>query len=292
MQTQYIQPQNLSELRTALQEQTPHSVILAGGTDLMVALRKSRPVVDRYLDPRFVQEMHGITQEQDQLRIGAMTTHTEASEDPAIRRYFAALAMACSAVGSQQIRNKGTLGGSLANASPAGDIMPCVCLFRGDIELLSPEGFRRLPVGDFLLGPGRTCLSARDIITAIFLPLDDALDSCFVKLGNRKEVSTAQISLCLSWGYQDGHRVRQEAWLGAVDEKPIFVENAAAIDQDIESFSSMLSDRIQRIRLHRKRDSKLKITEAEKRYKERAIRGVVFDGKKRMEEVSDQSYQW
>lgn len=285
MSAQYLQPGSGEELRADLGMLTKHSVVLAGGTDIFPKLRERRPQVDIYLNLCKVKELHGIHLDGDQLRIGAMTTHAQAAENELIRQYFPALHQACAHVGSQQIRNKGTLGGSLVNASPAGDIMPCIYLFCGMLELISANGRRNVPIHDFLIRPAQTILGQDEILSALLLPIKVGRLSCFYKLGSRKEVTIAQISLCVAWHLSDGRRKIEDVWLCAVDEKPIFMEDPQQMVEDPEAFSDRLSGRIRAIRLERKRESKLKMTQAEKLYKERAVKGVVFDCLNRMEQT-------
>ena len=189
--------------------------------------------------------------------------------------------MACSQVGSQQIRNKGTLGGSLANASPAGDIIPCIFLYGGKIEILGEHGIRSVDAESFLLENGCTLLGRNELITSILLPLEEERKSCFVKLGSRREVTIAQISLCISWKEEDNEKKDMKGFIGAVDIRPVEFEKAYLLgensEESREEAAAWLADKIRGIRSNRTRESKLKITEAEKLYKERAVKGIVFD---------------
>ena len=142
MSAEYLQPKSFEELESSLLRLTDKSVILAGGTDLLPKIRSGKKEPDIYLSLCRLEKLGNIERQGDWLKIGAMATHEQAADNPLIREYFTGLAMACSRVGSRQIRNKGTLGGSLANASPAGDIMPCVFLYGGKIEIVGKEGIR------------------------------------------------------------------------------------------------------------------------------------------------------
>ena len=120
----FFQPDTLEEVRDILADMTEKSVILAGGTDLMIYIRDKKPDIDRYLSLCRLSELKKIKVDQDELKIGAMVTHNQAAEDLLIRKYFTALSVACGKVGSCQVRNKGTLGGNIMNASPAADTVP------------------------------------------------------------------------------------------------------------------------------------------------------------------------
>lgn len=281
----YFQPASMQELQSNLDSLTDESVILAGGTDLMISIRKNKPQIDNYLSLCSLNEMKGISELDGWVRIGAMVTHAEAAADNKIRNYFHALSMACDHIGSQQVRNKGTIGGSLMNATPAGDIMPCVMLFNGEIEIFSAEGkYRRININDFLSEKGKPTLSKKEVLVAIWLPVDYEKRSCFVKLGTRTEVTIAQISLCISWKKKENEYSCVKAYMGAVDSKPLKIDEAAEILKEkpyemekINELSALLSDKIRTIRINSKRESKLKVTECEKLYKERAVKGVVYD---------------
>lgn len=274
----YLQPETWEALIEAICMMTESSAVLAGGTDLIPKLRDQEEEPDIYLSLGGMKSLKEISVDKGWLRIGAMVTHDQAVGDPSVKKYFNALRMACQRVGSQQIRNKGTLCGSIANASPAGDIMPCVFLFGGEIEILGMSGVKRVGAEAFLDERGKRKLSPNEIITAIYLPMTDGLESCFIKLGSRREVTIAQISLCAAW-----KKEAIKAYVGAVDVKPVLFDGRellAAADKDVdacESAARRLSDQIREIRLKRQRESKLKLTEAEKQYKENAAKGVILE---------------
>ena len=280
----YLQPSTREELISALGQLTDKSRIIAGGTDLMPDLRKKRPDVDIFLSLSAMEEMKQIRISDDTICIGAMATHDSIARNAEIKTWATALHHACSHVGSQQIRNRGTIGGSLANASPAGDMIPCVCLLGGTLLLLGADGaFRRIPAEDFTLGVSRTALQTGEVLFAIELPLRKDRSTAFVKLGSRKEVTIAQISIAISW--DKGTRYQNpDGYLGAVDVTPVHLEEMPELigqgpvdDAAKDRLAESLRDRIRGIRMNRKRPPKLKITEAERLYKERAVRSVVYD---------------
>ena len=265
----YSQPTDMDGLARALGQATEKTVLLGGGTDLLIMIQKKHPPIDRYISLGKIPDLGKIEEQDGFLKIGAMATHHQIARNPLVEKYFPALSMACSHVGSQQIRNKGTIGGSLANASPAGDMMPCVFLFKGN---------------------QRTALSLGEAVSALWLPIREERKSCFVKLGARTDVTIAQISLALSWEKKEKAIESVRAYLGAVDVRPLYLPEAEELlsgeisREKKDALAESLRDRIQGIRERRKRQPKLRITEAERLYKERAVKGIVYDAAEYMEE--------
>ncbi len=281
----YLQPETMGELQECMCNMTEKSVIIAGGTDIMVHIRDKKPHIDTYLSLCRLPEMQGISEQDGWIRIGAMSTHAETASNDKIKMYFYALSSACNHVGSQQIRNKGTVGGSLMNANPAGDVLPCIMLFGGEVEIFSAEGIhKRISIDKFLTEAGKPSISKHEVLMAIWLPIAGNKKSCFVKLGSRAEVTIAQISLCISWDKTDDKYNNIKAYMGAVDTIPLKIEEAQDVlgnspfsTENMDAFSEILSEKIRAIRMNRKHESKLKILECEKLYKERAVKGVVYD---------------
>lgn len=284
-QIMYFQPGNREELIRDLGRMTEPSVVVAGGTDLLPVIRVKQPQIASYLSLSHMEELKKIERVDQYMKIGSMVTHTELAENEEIRKYFTALSMACEKVGSLQIRNRGTIGGSLVNATPAGDMMPCAFLYHGEMEILNAEGkVRRESAEDFLSQKGRSDIGCGEILTAVWLPVKPERRSCFAKLGTRKEVTISQISLCLSWEMRGEQCCSLEGYMGSVDARPIVLTNLSCLegecpvgDDKADCLSEELAGIIRGIRLASTRESKLRITEGEKLYKERAVKSVVYD---------------
>lgn len=177
--------------------------------------------------------VRNIIQLQDGLlSIGAACTHTQTETDPLVRAHFPALAAACGNVGSKQIRNRGTLGGSVANASPAGDIYPVLLLLDAQAVVMNGAGaVRTLPMEELVLGIGRTGLAEDEAIVSFQLPLPPVNSiNAFAKLGERAMVTIAKINLAVSLELEDGHIQNPKVTLGAVAQRAFFSRAAQALD--------------------------------------------------------------
>ncbi len=282
----FYQPTTWTELITDLQRMTKQGHVLAGGTDLIPSLRHRKDDAPaQYLSLIACQPLHALCVEGNFLKIGAMVTHSEAAGHPMVQNHFQALAQACAHVGSVQIRNKGTLIGNIMNGSPAGDVLPCAYLYHGEAELLDHTGStRRLSLQDLpRTATGRVGCPVGTIMTALYLPITSGLQSAFVKLGSRREVTIAQISFALSWHTQDALPFNFAGYLGAVDTQPLAIAPLDFLDghipntDDSDHLGQILSETIRNVRMRRKRASKMKIFPEEKLYKERAVFAVSED---------------
>ncbi|HMK22464.1 MAG TPA: xanthine dehydrogenase family protein subunit M [Terriglobales bacterium] len=192
----YFRPRSLSE---AIDNLSRHGgQILSGGTDFFPALG-DRPLPSAIVDISGVAELRGISTDDEYVRIGGLTTWTEILRTP-LPRCFDALKAAAREVGSIQIQNRGTIAGNLCNASPAADGVPPLLALNAEVELVSSEGTRRVPLGDFLLGNRKTVRHPDEVLTAVVIPreLEDAR-SAFLKLGARRYlvISIAMVAAVL-----------------------------------------------------------------------------------------------
>jgi CO/xanthine dehydrogenase FAD-binding subunit len=167
----YERPAELAEAVAVLADPAAEARPLAGGTDLIIRLR------DGTLRPRTVVDVKAIVEIDDGIReidgmltIGARASMTTIAADERIEREFAALAEAALVVGSVQIRNRATLAGNIANASPAADTVPALLVYDATVVAEGPAGSRRIPVDDVFVRSGVTTLAAGELITAIELP--------------------------------------------------------------------------------------------------------------------------
>jgi len=192
----YARPQSLAET-FGLLDAHPGARLLAGGTDLLVGVRKGTVVAPLLIDLKRVAELRGgITELDGAIRIGAGTVLTDVIDDRRIQDAFPALVAAARVVGSIQIRNRATLAGNLCNASPAADTVPPLLVFGALLELAGPAGSRRVSLAEFLVGPGRTVLEPGELVTAAHLPLPvDAVGSAFQRMTRRRGVDLATVNL-------------------------------------------------------------------------------------------------
>jgi len=175
--------------------------LLAGGTDLLVNLYKESPRLpdfDYLLDISHISELKIINSINNFIEIGPLVTHSCLIHEPLIKNNFPVLVEAAYTIGSTQIRNRGTIGGNIVNASPAADLLPPLIALRAEVELTSRKGKRVLPLEEFLDGPYKTTLQANELLTKIKIPLlGDHYYTDFQKIGRRKALSIARLSLAL-----------------------------------------------------------------------------------------------
>jgi CO/xanthine dehydrogenase FAD-binding subunit len=167
---------------------------VAGGTDLVVGTRQGKwSLPDDLLALDRIAELRGIEATADGLRIGATTSHADIAAHPGIRDRWTAIADAASIVGSPATRHVGTLGGNLANASPAAETSGPLLCFDAHVELRSTSGGRRVALVDLFTGPGRTNLAPDELIVAVEVPEVAGSGSCYIRLEFRRQMEIAVV---------------------------------------------------------------------------------------------------
>jgi CO/xanthine dehydrogenase FAD-binding subunit len=212
----------------------PSLTVLAGGTDLMVAVNYGQRRPAGVLSLRRVPELHDWHLEGEghdaHVVLGAATSYTTLL-DPALAALLPALAQASRTVGSPQIRNTGTVGGNLGTASPAGDTLPVLVALDATVELASASGRRSVPVSEFVTGPKQTALSPGELVTAVRVPVARGPQE-FLKVGVRNAMVIAVANCALAL---DLDRRRLACALGAVG--PVSIR-----DHDAERWATMRLD--------------------------------------------------
>ena len=201
--------------------------ILAGGTDLTPQTQAGKVKFKQTLmNIRHVPELTGITLEGKEIRIGALATITEIMEHPLVMEHLPVLADACNHFASDQIRNAGTLGGNICNASPAGDTLVPLLVLDACVELASmPENKlyqHCMPLSTFFTGPGKTRKSLCELVTGVRIPLPGPDHVAhFYKHGTRPALDISTISIGIAGTLKDGALSNVRVAFGAVAPTPV-----------------------------------------------------------------------
>jgi carbon-monoxide dehydrogenase medium subunit len=170
---EYLAPSGIGEAVALLKQHGDDAKLLAGGQSLvpMMKLRVARP---KYLiDIHRIPELSYIREEAGQIRCGAMTCHIEIEESPLLREKIPVLCQAANKIGDVQVRNRGTIGGGLVEADPAGDYGPVVLALNAQLKCIGPKGERIVPATDFFTFAYTTALESDEILTEVIFPLPD-----------------------------------------------------------------------------------------------------------------------
>ena len=187
-------PRSLDEA-LRLKAELPEARFIQGGTDVLVELNFDRSRPPALINLNEIAELRGVTRDDRSLVLGAGLTYTEAMRGE-VASELPALAEASRTVGSPQIRNRGTIGGNLGTASPAGDALPPLLVEGAEVQVASVRGERRIALGDFLVGVKRNALEPDELITAVRLSPSRAVQT-FMKVGPRNAMVISVCSLAL-----------------------------------------------------------------------------------------------
>ncbi|MFV0504663.1 MAG: FAD binding domain-containing protein [Lachnospirales bacterium] len=196
----YYRVKNLQDLSKQLIHYGSKAQIIAGGTDLMVQIyekHKHWKDLECILDISSLRdEMRYIKENDDTICIGALSTHTDIEKSEIINKYLPALAYACETVGSPQIRNLGTVGGSICNASPASDPLTPMIVAGTTVIIQGEAGVRKVDLPAFYFGKSKIDLNAGEFVKEFIVSkLPEEMRTKFVKLGRRKALAISRLNV-------------------------------------------------------------------------------------------------
>jgi len=223
---EYRRPSALCEA-VALLAEHPAARVLAGGTDLLVDLRERRQGPSLLVDVSELSELRGIGVADGVLRIGSGVTVGELLASPRVAEWAPALGRAAHGFADFLTRNKATLGGNLANASPGADMVVPLLALDAQVVLAGPAGERTLGLDDFLLGPRQTALRPGELLRAVVLPRPGGRQ-VFYKLGLKRGGAIAVVSVALRIELDAGRCAAAAVALGAVAPRPFRAREAEA----------------------------------------------------------------
>jgi CO/xanthine dehydrogenase FAD-binding subunit len=211
-------PETVGAAIALAREFGPGARYLAGGTDLIIQINRGRCTPSDLIALDRIGELSGIDASPDRVEIGALTTMKTIESDARLMGALAALPEAARVVGGHQIRNVATIGGNIANASPAADLLPVLLALDAEVELGGPEGTRRIPLGRYLTGPGVTASEPGELLRRVACKRPPAnAATAFVKAGRRRAMEISIVCVAALLSLDENGRVREaRIGLGAV----------------------------------------------------------------------------
>ncbi len=247
---EFYQPSTLQEASRLLKDNGPGGRFLAGGTDLVIAMKEKGLLPKYIVDLKRVPGLGGIRENNDgSITLGALTTMYEIEKSPLIKQRYPFLAQSAAEVGSIQIRNRATIGGNMANATPSADTAPALIALNATAKIASASGERTVKLEEFFKGPGQSVMSADEILTEIAIPKTARnLVGEYIKFSPREMMDLAYVGVAVAYDLGDidkkCHGVR--IVLGAVAPTPIRAKHAeAALEGQV--LSEALADRVGQI---------------------------------------------
>lgn len=217
----FFQPDNLQAALTILADSGGQLRPLAGGTDLVPAVRQGELRIKGFLDLSQLEELKGIKDDGREIHLGSLTTFSQLEFSPLIQKQVPLLAEAAASVGSPQIRNQGTVGGNIANASPAADTVTALVALEAQARLVASRVARTAPISDLLCDVGKTTIQPVELIQeVVFTAPPPGSKSGFIKLGRRKALAIARMNMAVIITLDGDFITRARVALGAVGPNP------------------------------------------------------------------------
>lgn len=228
----YAAPTSLGEALTLLAGARGNARVLAGGTDLIVNMRVGRRKPGLVVDGKRIPELNELSLTADGLTLGAAVSCRRAYEHAEVAKRYPALVDSMSLIGSVHIQGRATVGGNLCNAAPSGDAIPTLIALGAVARVLGPNGTREVPVEEFCVAPGKTCLADDELLVSVFIPAPTANSGAhYLRFIPRNEmdiaIAGAGVSVVLDAAKQNF--VSARIALASVGPTPIFAREAGAL---------------------------------------------------------------
>jgi carbon-monoxide dehydrogenase small subunit/xanthine dehydrogenase small subunit len=212
----YFRPRSLEEALEILVQRQGEVRPVAGGTDLLVDRQSDGKGRTALFDLTLVPELQSIEETDDRVRVGAGVTHAAVADSALVARFCPSLPQACAGIGGPQIRNRGTIGGNLAKASPTGDAIPPLLAADATVHLVSISDRRDVPIDEFLVGPEQTVLAPDELVLGVSFRKRPGVRGAFLRLGRRQGPSVSKLSIAVGITFRDGRPDWVRVALGGV----------------------------------------------------------------------------
>jgi CO/xanthine dehydrogenase FAD-binding subunit len=217
----YKTPNTIGEAIDLLWKTDGKAKIIAGGTDLVIGLRNGGHTPQLIIDITRIEALRKIEEKNGAISIGAAVTHSEIASSPLITKYAKVLSDAASEIGSPQIRNLGTIGGNIINASPAADTIPPLLVLNAIGRVVSREGEKEVPLLQLFKGPYETNLKPHELLVQIRFPkLSSGMRGGFIRLARRDAMAIARMSVAIVLEMEKGKKQIKDIRIAAGSVTP------------------------------------------------------------------------
>ncbi len=205
---EFFEPTSLKEATELLARWGEKSKILAGGTDLLIEMKRGDVAPEALVALRLIPGLSYIRRENNFVKVGALTSHRALEKSSEVRSLFPALADAVDNLGSIQVRNIATVGGNICNGAPSADTVPPLLVHDAKLTVCGPEGERELPLAGFFEAPGKTRLGKAQVLKEIMLPVSTGItSSVYIKLTRRSCMDLPLIGVASRVSFDPGGKI-------------------------------------------------------------------------------------
>lgn len=224
---EYHAPHTLADACVLLDELGEKAMLFAGGSELLHKMKNGLIAPDHIVSLKHMKNLRQISHEPGRgIVLGALVTPNDIYTSKLLQARFLSLPMAAHEMGNPQVRNRGTVGGNICNASPLADLPPLLIALNSSVRVVEYAGERIVPLEDFICGPGKTLIKRDEILAEVIIPDQPATGSTYIKLGLRKSGALAVVSVAVTVTVADGVMVDSRIVMGAVAPVPLRAKEA------------------------------------------------------------------
>ena len=226
---EYHAPKTLTDACVLLDELGEKAIVLGGGSDILHKMKNGHLTPDHVVSLKNMTHLTEIRHEEGRgVVIGALVTPHGVYTSKLLQEKYLSLPMASHEMGNPQVRNRGTVGGNICNASPLADLPPLLIALNASVKVVEYAGERIVPLEDFICGPGKTLIKRDEILAEVIIPDQSATGSTYIKFGLRKAGALAVVGVAVAVTVQDNVLVDARIVMGAVAPVPMRAKDAEA----------------------------------------------------------------
>lgn len=227
---EYHAPKSLADACVLLDKLGEKAIVLGGGSDILHKMKNGHLTPEHVVSLKHMTELHEVSYEKGRgIVIGALVSPDDIYRSALLQERYLSLPMAAHEMGNPQVRNRGTIGGNICNASPLADLPPLLIALGASVKIVEYAGERIVPLEDFICGPGKTLIKRDEILSEVIIPDQAATGSTYIKFGLRKSGALAVVGVAVAVTVKDGVLIDARIVMGAVAPVPMRAKDAEDI---------------------------------------------------------------